>query len=350
MSKPRLMFLSVNDGTDTRVRKELLSLSRKFHVTFVGVRQEDNGPNRLPVCITQVVIPGLRRDAKTVAKLALTVYRLKPASYDSIHVVNENLLLLLSPLLLGSKNIVLDVFDSIFLKREMAAGMARWLLQWLAHLIADTVFVTDVERRALIPGHLRYNVSVLQNYPQRLEFQSVRRQAKFNDPIKIFFSGSLSSARGTHLLQQLIETNAGIEVIAAGWVYDESARQLCANPSVRYLGVLDAAGAARAAVECDFILCVYSPDVPNNIHASPNKIYDGALLGVPVIINAEVIASKIVSTHGLGVVLPSYSISNPAYWVNELRKHRQLFQSKPLVDSPYVWDTCEPVLLDAHTC
>lgn len=348
MSRPRLLYLSLNDGTDTRIAKEVATLSRSFAVTFVGVRQENNGSNHLPASVQQVVIPGRRRGGLTLLRLAFLVHRLGPGRFDTVHVVNENLLLVLAPLLLAGRNVVLDVFDSMFLKSSRALRLLRWPLQWLAHTLADTVLVTDEDRRHLIPKIFRANVRVLPNYPSDPGALPSRRVAAPTDTLRIFFSGSLSNGRGIPFLEALLSACSTTEVVAAGWIYDEAARKLCARDRVTYLGVLTAAEAARVSRGCDYILCLYSPDIPNNIHASPNKIYDAALLGVPVIINTEVKAASFVRERGLGVVLPSYQGFPVDLALRELRERRAEFSRRLSGPSSYTWVSVENTLLEAH--
>ena len=350
MSRPRLLYLSINDGTDTRIAKEIRSLASSFDITFVGVRQEDNGVNQLPSGVRQVVIPGRRRDPMTLARLFVAVYRLGPSRFESVHVVNENLLLILAPLLLTSKNLVLDVFDSMFLKNGLLPRLFRWPLQWFAHVLADTVLVTDPERRRLIPVYLRGNVDVLPNFPVYSESARPRRITMPGDPLRIFFSGSLASGRGIPFLEDLLASSPAVEVVAAGWIYDDAARRLCSRERVSYQGIVSAEQAAKIACSCDFILCLYSPDVPNNIHASPNKIYDAALIGMPVIINAEVNASEFVQSQGLGYVLQSYRPNDPAAELSALLAYRDsragVFQGTP--PPRWVWQSVEGCLLKSH--
>lgn len=348
MTRPRLLYLSINDGTDMRIAKEIATLGQAFDITFVGLLQEDNGPNRLPAGVRQIIIRGRRRDPVALLLLAREVHRLGLAQFDTVHVVNENLLLVLSPLLLTARNLVLDVFDSIFLKNSIAMRMFRWPLQWFVHTLADTVLVTDEDRRRLIPSCIRGNVRVLPNYPNGIGILSVRRIVDDRDPLRIFFSGALSEGRGTAFLEALLDASSSLEVIAAGWVYDDAARKLLARDRVNYRGVVSAAEAATIARDCDYILCLYSPDVPNNIYASPNKIYDAALLGVPAIINSEVRAASFVEAEKLGIVLSSFTKFIPALVLEELYRRRGEFKRPASYTSPFLWESVQHVLLESH--
>jgi hypothetical protein len=89
--------------------------------------------------------------------------------------------------------------------------------------------------------------------------------------------------------------------------------------------------------------------VLNNIYASPNKIYDAALVGVPVIINSEIRAADFVARNGLGVLIPSFSGLSPRNVIAELLDRRCEFQNLSASSSPYKWSAVEKVLIDVHS-
>jgi len=114
--KPTLLFISVNDGSDTRILKEIKSLSQDFEITFIGIKTPTSTEDMLPTSCQIFFIKGLRRSPITIAKLFFKVACLRPWRFNSVHVINENLALVLCPLLVLSRHWVLDVFDSFFLK------------------------------------------------------------------------------------------------------------------------------------------------------------------------------------------------------------------------------------------
>ena len=59
----------------------------------------------------------------------------------------------------------------------------------------------------------------------------------------------------------------------------------------------------------DYLICIYPCNNLNNIYASPNKIWEASILGVPLIINSEVKVSQIVKNENLGIVI-NYNASN----------------------------------------
>jgi len=346
--RPALLYISVNDGTDTRIFKEIKSLSTEFDITFIGIITPTSTPSMLPEGCRTIFIHGLRRSPLTIAKLFFQVAYLKPWSFKSIHVINENLALILYPLLLISRHWVLDVFDSFFLKStSRLTSFFKVILQRMIYSSADVILVTDDARLNLLPVWSRSKARVLPNYPLTNK-HAISVKAEPVGPLKIFFSGSIGADRGLPFLLNLIKQDPQLQVHVAGWLYDNAGRDLCKHPQVTYQGVVHQSAAAQIAKQCDYILCLYEPNITNNIYASPNKIYDGIQAGVPVIINQEVLVSAFVRAERLGYVIESYNPQEVTNILEDLKAQRGQYGHIAKLQGKYTWEVVEPVLITAH--
>ena len=346
--KPTLLFISVNDGSDTRIFKEIKSLSQNFEITFIGIQTPNSTTSMLPSSCHTFFIKGLRRSPVTIAKLFFQVARLCPWRFSSVHVINENLALVLFPLLMLARHWVLDIFDSFFLKStSRLTSTYEVILQKIIYSSASVILVTDEARLNLLPEWSRAKTRVLPNYPitdgSTHDLRTVRE-----GPLTIFFSGSIGRDRGIPFLVNLIKQDPQLVVHAAGWLYDQDGEELTRHPQVKYHGVVHQIIAAQIAKQCDYILCLYEPNITNNIYASPNKIYDGIQAGVPVIINKEVLVSAFVRDEKLGVVLDSYNPSNISAVLEELKTQRNQFTHIAQMQGKYTWEKIEPILVTAH--
>jgi glycosyltransferase involved in cell wall biosynthesis len=346
--RPTLLYISVNDGTDTRIFKEIKSLSTQFDITFIGIQTPTSTTDMLPGSCRKYFIKGLRRSPLTIAKLFFQVAYLRPWSFKSIHVINENLALILYPLLLLSRHWVLDVFDSFFLKStSRIVNMFKLLLQRIVYSSASAILVTDDARLNLLPVRSRSKARVLPNYPLT-DKHAISVKAEPVGPLKIFFSGSIGADRGLPFLLNLIKQDPQLQVHVAGWLYDQAGKELCKHPQVTYHGIIHQSAAAQIAKQCDYILCLYEPNITNNIYASPNKIYDGIQAGVPVIINQEVLVSAFVRAERLGYVIESYNPADVATILEELKAQRGQYGHISKLHGKYTWEVVEPVLINAH--
>jgi len=138
-------------------------------------------------------------------------------------------------------------------------------------------------------------------------------------------------------------------VIMMGWFSDDGAKELAKHERVDYRGVVPQQQALEvAATEADYILCVYEPINLNNINASPNKIYDAIQASTPLIINAEVKVSSLVSDLNIGIVMPTCFPADYRSLVAELQTKKRLFTFPEGLKQTYTWEHVESKLWTAH--
>lgn len=345
MPLPRLLYVCINDGSDTRINKEIKTLSAHFDITYLGIGRNDSQSFVKPFCAQFCLVKGHHKSIPTLFKYFLTFIRLYfPRRYASIHVVNEQLLLIFFPFLWGSRRrVVADIFDSIFLRTESPLVRS---LQSLVYRLPKQIIVTDENRKTLVPTDFQPKVTVVENYPYA--FEDVQPKVAANDELLILYSGSLGVTRGTQLLIDLINLSPKVKVWMIGWVYDEPTRQLSQHPQVTFWGVKTQQETMRLASECDYILSVYEPINDNNLNASPNKIYDAIQAQTPVIINAEIKVSQFVAQHRLGYVLESYYEKGPFRLLQQLILQKKSFVFDKTLRQSYTWEAIENKLVRAN--
>jgi hypothetical protein len=345
---PKILYLSWNDGSDTRIFKEVSTLVRSgAKVIFLGVGTDQAS------CFVSRIKPEklyfVRAKRKSllgfVRYFGWAAFLLIRHRYHSIHVVNEPHLLMLWPLLWGHRRVIVDIFDSVFLRRDLPGNRLRILKKCL-FLPVDQIFVTDENRFKLMPDNLKYKTRILPNFTPHYKGEM---QKITNSELTILYSGCLAKNRGTELIKGFLSSGLPLKVLAAGWVVDQETREVLTHPNVTWLGVLPQSEVIKiAATQIDFILCLYAPVNQNNINASPNKIFDGIQSGTPVIINAETEVAEFVSRFGLGYVLPSFSMKD--YWglYQELLRFKKRYRPNLSLKLQTSWERVEKKLLYAH--
>lgn len=344
MTKPSLLYLSINDGSDTRINKEIKTLSAVFDIYYLGIGKNKEKAFVKTYCKRFTTVTGHHKSIFSLIRFYLLFLKtFFSRSFSSIHVINEQLLLIFYPFLFWQKKkVVLDIFDSIFLRMNRKLNFLRNMVYSMPTLI----LVTDDNRKALMPREFQHKISVVENYP----YQYKGPIAKVSPPesLLIFYNGSMSKTRGTEMLRHLLNIDKNVLVKMAGWVYDEETRELSIHPQVEFLGVMTQQQAMQTASGCDYIMSLYEPVNDNNINASPNKIYDAIQAQTPVIINAEVKIAKFVKKNKIGYVMDSFYESNYNRLLSELKTRKKTFAFNSDLQYVYTWEAIENKLLQAH--
>lgn len=342
-----ILYLSFNDGSDMRINKEIQTLAPVSNIDFLGI-----GTDRTVCYVSEKPIKNLhwvngnRKSFSAKIRYFATAIRLLISKrYYSVHVINEPQLLLLWPFLFLQNHVIIDIFDSLFLRSNKPGNQLNFIKR-LTYLPADDYIVTDINRLGLLPDFMKNKAFVLPNYPNK--WAEVAKQKTHDEKLSIMYFGWLGAKRGTETVLAILNTNLPVRVIMAGWVADQLSEQLTRHEKVTWLGTLEQHEALDVASKVDYILCVYAPVNQNNVNASPNKIYDAIQLQVPVIINAEVTISDFVRRHHLGYVLNKYELENWNVAVNNLIRLKGTYQFSEEMIETYTWENVSNELTRAH--
>jgi hypothetical protein len=345
MPLPKLLYVCINDGSDTRINKEIKTLAPYFEVYYLGIGLDESQSFVKPLCKEFKVVKGKHKQIGTLLRYFLAFVKLFFANrYATIHVINEQLLLIFAPFLwFVRQKVVADIFDSIFLRTSNQFVTA---LQSFVYGIPNRIIVTDDNRKTLVPTPFLAKTVVVENYPY--VFQNIRPKTTKTDELLILYSGSLGVTRGTALLENLIKLSPKVTVWLVGWLYDEPTKVLSKHPQAKYLGVKTQQETMVLASECDYILSVYEPINENNINASPNKIYDAIQAQTPVIINAEVKIAQFVTDNNLGFVMDSFYEKDTETLLQKLISTKKNYIFDNAISQKYTWEAIENKLVEAH--
>ncbi len=341
--KKKLLYLCTNDGTDMRINKEVLSLSKAFDVTYLGVGVPNSASFCAQSCENFILINGTIKSPLTIYKywkaLITLMYRDK---FDSFHVVEEQLFLLLWPFLLRKK-VVLDIFDSLFLKINKPNNKL-YLVKRFIYGLANKIIVTDEFRKGLMPSFAFDKVTVIPNVPLTYNYNAKNTR---KDGIVLCFFGSLAKGRGGELVHDLLSQDNDFSCVCAGWLADDYVKELIKNPKVTYLGIVTQQEANNYLSEHgDYLVSVYPISNLNNIYASPNKIYDTIHTKTPLIINSDILVSSFVKEKNIGLVINESMTT--ADILNELKDKKNSFHFDSGLEKKYCWEHIESHLVKLH--
>jgi len=308
----KIAYVSLGSEHDVRFHKVAGTLARLRHeVVFVGVNRDPSTelPSP-PVTVRTTVLSrklpngsGLLVHLPAIAAhLVGSVAREKP---DAVYCVNEEVAVLMAGfarLARREMTIVCDIYDSLALRTSgTTVNPVARLISALADRWADTLIVTDENRRSLLSPRWQPKTVVLPNYP--VYASHGLPESRPTGPVKVLVAGALAPSRGLAQLLAACDNVPGAEIWCAGQATSTYVRNVfLRQPRVRYRGILPHTAVIELALECDALFAFYAPTNLNNVNASPNKVFDALLAGRPVIVNAEVKIADFVLEHRCGLV------------------------------------------------
>ncbi len=312
----RIAFVSAASHFDVRFTKIAATVRKAGHeLVLIGLDRDPeveapHPPDGVLLRLLERPIPTRGALLRAVPAFAQHVARhLRHANPDVVYCRDEEgVMFALAARLLGcgAPPIICDLYDSLPLR--VSGNLPRLLARAVASVAlsrSDQIIVTDENRRALLASRYLPRVTVLPNYPRLSD--AVHTGTFPSGPTRILVAGQLLPQRGLGQLLDACQELKGIELWCAGQAISPWVREVfLRSPLTRYFGLLPQPRVLALTEECDAVFCFYEPLTPNDINASPNKLYDAMMVGRPVIINAETRVARFVAAHDLGYVVDYY--------------------------------------------
>ncbi|MDZ7861105.1 MAG: hypothetical protein U5O15_10685 [Candidatus Krumholzibacteriota bacterium] len=331
-NKKKIAVIHGNDGSDVRIGKICRSLSTMgYDTNYIGWDRRPSERKRINLGNTKLhIINYETKFGKSTFKGRLVFARhicriLKTIKPYIVYAVNEDTAIMLVPLKgLLYKILVCDVFDALVDRHSENNRIIVFLLKvvsFFARLFSDELIATDQTRFNGF-GRFKSKTIIVENVPEDPGDDIVTIMP--HGPIKIYVSGSLNINRGIKQIIEIADKIDDLEIISAGWLYDDYANNVFVkHPKVVFKGIITARESLKLAAECDAILSYYSPMSLNNILASPNKIYDAMSVGRPLIINSEIKIAEYVGEYNLGYLCPWGNIDKLEEIILNLKSNRE---------------------------
>lgn len=346
VKKDNLLYFSVNDGSDMRIRKEICSLNKNFNVYFIGIGNGLDNCFVKELCQEVKIIKGRIKSVTSILKIIfIAISIMRKVNISSVHIQDEQLFFV-SFFVFLRKKVILDIFDSFFLKISKPNNELLFLKK-IFYGLPHRIIVTDENRFNLLPDFARSKTVVIPNVPLYSEkYEKIHKID--SSELRIGLFGSIAKNRGAELASKILETDSNAICYVAGWLSDDYSKNLVKNERVIYLGIKKQEEIFDILAESiDFLLCIYPVNNLNNIYASPNKIYDATLTRTPVIINRKVKVSSFVEDLGIGIVYDDATedIKDLIYKMYDFKEN--CFINSDL-SQKFTWQSYEDLLLSLH--
>jgi len=121
---------------------------------------------------------------------------------------------------------------------------------------------------------------------------------------------------------------------------------------IEYLGYISHNEIMQQTDLADVIVALYDPKIPNNLYASPNKLFEAMMLKKPIIINSETTASMIVKRYNCGISIPYGSVDDLYTALQKLKngEYRKVLGENGRIayEHQYDWREMEKRILDVY--
>jgi len=200
---------------------------------------------------------------------------------------------------------IADFYADAFVPRNMA--LLRKIVAWLektlvkyvdALILVDEVRVKQVGSQAWIiynsPPDI-YNKLKTNNY------MNSSSDSKFT----IFYAGILVKDRGLDILIRAIQDLDDVKLVIAGFgeIEKKFSSILRGKHNVQFIGRVPYDTVLRLTLSSDCVIALYDPQVPNNIYASPNKLFEAMMCAKPIIVSDGTAMASIVRKEKCGLVV-----------------------------------------------
>ncbi len=356
-----LLYCHVNNGSDVRVIKVMRTLKKHDKtVHFFGLSVGGFADEKEEFTILEAKYSKKRPSKldliRYIAHLYFFIIKKRP---KKVVVVNEYLAVVLLPLFkLMNIKYTVDVYDSLY-ERFLNKGWKHYIAKLvckISYSFSENIIVTDLNRKdRLFESFSKFNgkVNVVENFPMKMEIdekllsekvKALKVSLEKSSKRSIFVAGSLSKGRGIISLLEACSSIDNVRIIAAGWVYDDTAELFVENDLVEYIGVITDQEYLYLASTVDFIYMYYEPCNQNNINASPNKVYDAILSKTKLLANSELTISQWIQDSSIGLIA-KYGDKE------QLRKNiesNNLEWSDNINSENYTWNSIENNIIDYY--
>lgn len=309
---------------DPRVEKIARSLDgRGFRVTVIAWdRSGEMAPRQETGAATIVRLAIKARYGHGLANLpalmrwqwGLLIWLVRNAgSFQALHACDFDTIL---PALLVSriyrKKLIYDIFDFYADHLRATPAWIKRLIRWVdlrAINLADGVILADDSRQDQIRGARPARLAIVYNSPEELLQDATAPQMDRgvpHDNLRLAYIGLLQVERGLLPVLEVLQGHPTWSLDLAGFGGDSERILSIANgiPNVRWHGRVPYEQALRLSQAADVLLATYDPAIPNHRYASPNKVFEGMMLGKPVIVAEGTHMDRLVTSASCGLVVP----------------------------------------------
>jgi len=222
--------------------------------------------------------------------------------------------------------------------------------------LCDAVFIVDPSRYKQIKGAPIKKLAILYNSPPDHVKGRLILKPKVTSNVTLFYAGIIHRSRGIVDVLRAISDLDGVKLIIAGLgpdikIFKNLPEKL--KDKVEYIGFISYEDVIKRELEADILFAFYDPNIPNNIYASPNKLFEAMMCGKPIIVNDGLTMSNIVRKENCGLIVPYGDVRRIKEAIVNLKNDPELYQrlalnARKVYQNRYSWKIMENRLINVY--
>jgi len=289
---------------------------------------------------------------------SLVFFHLLTDEWDVVHAADlDTFVPALCAAKLRRKKVVYDIFDFYVDMVSFPAPISSCIAKFDIFLMrfADALIIVDPSRLKQIKRENDSSVAIIFNSPMDDNCISDTKFHKDEQYFKIFYSGHLFKDRDFNSIIEIVKENKNLRLEVVGWGdFEEEFIELIGEESrISFGGMIPYKEVIQRTLKSDLLFALYDPSVPNNLYASPNKLFEAMMCGKPIIVNDGTSMAEIVRKENCGLIVPYGNVNAIKHailmLIDDPQLCRQLGENgRKAYEQKYNWKIMERRLLDVY--
>lgn len=231
-------------------------------------------------------------------------------SYHIIHACDfDTIIPALICKLLWKNPVIYDIFDFYADHLRRTPGFLKKAIRsidyWAISKADGVILVDDARREQILGSHPKICISVY-NSPEDVPYQPRNDAVQpTGSKLRIAYVGLLQVERGLFEMIAVLRRHPEWQLDLAGFGGDEQqiVTIIQAMPNIAWHGRISYQRALDLSQAADVLFATYDPAIPNHRYSSPNKVFEGMMLGKPIIVAEDTNMDRMIKEAECGIIV-----------------------------------------------